>query len=209
VISPNAAMAMPQWSPVSRRSAGWRQKVFRRLNRDRPDDGEAISQDIHPDGSRRPVGQTQGEGAGPRGLTGKIRHRNCETQHLASVEIDMERTRGNLLRPVRHVCRVPASCPSRLVLPALEVARIPRLHETVESHVLQIAFLVAPGHLITEAVSPVNGGGGKFLNIFNSAPLSLFAVFPDSTDSALGEVPLQMAFLVRPSKMSTTSVPTS
>jgi hypothetical protein len=32
--SPNAAMAMPQWSPVSRRNAGWRKKVFRRrLNR--------------------------------------------------------------------------------------------------------------------------------------------------------------------------------
>jgi hypothetical protein len=50
-------------------------------------------------------------------------------------------TRGNLLPPLRHVCRV--SCPSRLVLPALELARIPRLHETAESHVLQIAFLVA------------------------------------------------------------------
>jgi hypothetical protein len=33
-------------------------------------------------GSRRLVGETQSEGTGPRRLIGKIRHRNCETQHL-------------------------------------------------------------------------------------------------------------------------------
>ena len=37
-----------------------------------------------PSGSGQPVVQAQSQGDEPRRLTGEIRHRNCETQHLAT-----------------------------------------------------------------------------------------------------------------------------